>query len=148
MLTFSQLHSNISNESKPRRSILVLIFTLFLTIPGKVNLRNMARYTDRCEKTFQRNFRQSFNFIEFNFKNLSDVIPKTNRKAIAIDASFCAKSGKKTHGLANFWNGIQSRSEKGLEFSTIAHIDVDHRSAYALDTRQTPAKNASALRQG
>jgi hypothetical protein len=38
--------------------------------------------------------------------------------------SFIPKSGKHTHGLDWFYNGSASRSQKGLEISTLAIIDA------------------------
>lgn len=55
-----------------------------------------------------------------------------------MDCSFVDKSGDKTHGLGNFWNGKQGKAEKGLEISTLAVVDVDYNTAYHISTRQTP----------
>lgn len=59
---------------------------------------------------------------------------------LAIDASFIRKSGKRTPGLGSFWNGCTSRSERGLELSCAALIDLQTRQAFTLDVRQTQAK--------
>jgi hypothetical protein len=56
-----------------------------------------------------------------------------------MDASFCAKSGKHTYGLDWFYNGSASRSEKGLEISVIAVVDVAGQRGYTLSVQQTPA---------
>lgn len=69
------------------------------------------------------------------------AIPKTAVKIAAWDCSFVTKSGKKTYGLAQFWNGKQGKAEKGLEISTLAVVDVDYNTAYHVSTRQTPPES-------
>jgi hypothetical protein len=56
-----------------------------------------------------------------------------------MDASFVPKSGKKTYGLDRFWNGTHSRTEKGLEISALAWLDITGNCAYCLSVDQTPA---------
>jgi hypothetical protein len=56
-----------------------------------------------------------------------------------MDCSFIPKSGKVTYGLDWFYNGSQSRTQKGLEISVITVIDVDAHRAYSLSVQQTPA---------
>lgn len=56
-----------------------------------------------------------------------------------MDASFCPKSGKHTYGLDWFYNGSASRTQKGLEISVIAVVDVAQQRAYTLSVQQTPA---------
>lgn len=60
----------------------------------------------------------------------------------AMDCSFIAKSGKATYGLDWFYNGSISRTQKGLEISVIAVIDVDTHRGYSLSVQQTPANLA------
>ncbi len=55
------------------------------------------------------------------------------------DASFIPKSGKKTYGKDNFWNGKEGRNEKGLEISALAVADPERHTAFHLDVEQTPA---------
>jgi hypothetical protein len=61
----------------------------------------------------------------------------------AQDATFIRKSGKQTYGLDKFWNGCTHRSERGLELSAIAILDVARRTAYPLSARQTPPRPSS-----
>lgn len=58
----------------------------------------------------------------------------------AIDCSFIPKAGKETYGLGNFYNGSASKTERGLEISVIAVIDVDSKQGYSLSVRQTADK--------
>ena len=66
------------------------------------------------------------------------MIPPEHEQALVIDASFVPKSGKKTYGLDRFWNGSHGRSEKGLEISTLAWLDITDNCAYGLSVEQTP----------
>jgi len=52
-----------------------------------------------------------------------------------MDASFIAKSGKKTFGLDWFYGGCHSRTERGLEVSVIAVVDRVTKDSYALNAQ-------------
>jgi hypothetical protein len=112
-----------------------------ISLRGKVNYTNLSRYSDLDEKTFRRWFEKKLNFIEFNRIGNKVVIPESAVKIAAWDCSFVTKNGKKTYGLAQFWNGKQGKAEKGLEISTLAVVDVDYNTAYHVSTRQTPAES-------
>ena len=66
------------------------------------------------------------------------AIVNTHFQVSAIDASFVPKSGKATYGLDYFHNGKAGRSERGLEISMIAVVDVDTSIGYTLSVQQTP----------
>ena len=54
---------------------------------------------------------------------VQSVLQKMGNGLIAVmDASFSAKSGKKTFGLDWFYRGCHSRTERGLEVSVIAVV--------------------------
>jgi len=57
------------------------------------------------------------------------------------------KSGKATYGLDWFYNGSASRSEKGLEISVIAVVDVAVHRGYTLSVQQTPTTLRSSQRR-
>ena len=57
-------------------------------------------------------------------------------RILVLDASFVPKSGKKTYGLDHFWNGCQSRREKGLEILGVALVDVDKNTGFTLSVAQ------------
>jgi hypothetical protein len=57
-----------------------------------------------------------------------------------MDCSFITKSGKQTYGVDYFYNGSASKSEKGLEISVIAIVDVDMHQGYTLSVQQSAAK--------
>lgn len=70
---------------------------------------------------------------------MAEAMPASANQVGGMDCSFIAKSGKKTYGLDWFYNGSTSRSEKGLEISVIAIIDVKTHRSYSLSVQQTPA---------
>lgn len=81
--------------------------------------------------------------MRFNAQVIEEVIPSTTTCIGGMDCSFIPKSGKATYGLDWFYNGTQSRTQKGLEISVIAVIDVEARRGYSLSVQQTPASLAS-----
>ena len=105
---------------------------------GKVNYRNISRYCTYSEKAISRNFRKKFSFAEFNRKVIDPILSTGKRLAAALDAVFVPKSGKHTYGKDMFWNGSQSRKEKGLEVSALTIVDVDYKTAYTVEAHQTP----------
>ena len=52
--------------SKPQRKFLVAVFTAILTARGKINFRNLSRYSDVSEETYSRQFAKPFAFVAFN----------------------------------------------------------------------------------
>lgn len=81
--------------------------------------------------------------MHLNAEVIAAAIPSSATCIGGMDCSFIAKSGKATYGLDWFYNGSQSRTQKGLEISVIAVIDVEARRGYSLSVKQTPASLAS-----
>lgn len=77
-----------------------------------------------------------------NAKVIEAAIPSGATCIGAMDCSFIPKSGKATYGLDWFYNGSASRTQKGLEVSVIAVIDVAAHRGYSLSVKQTPANLA------
>lgn len=113
---------------------------VLISFQGRANYTNLSRYSELCEKTYRRWFAKKLDFIEFNRIGNSEIIPASATKVAAMDCSFISKSGKKTYGLGNFYNGKKGEAETGLEISTLAIVDVDFNTAYHVSTRQTPDK--------
>ena len=103
-----------------------------------MNFTNLGRYSAISEKTYRRHHQPSFAFVELNQHTIIQAIPAAAETIAAIDCSFLPKSGKATYGLDWFYNGSASRSEKGLEISVIAVIDVAAHRGYTLSVQQTP----------
>jgi hypothetical protein len=112
-----------------------------MLLRGRANFRNLSRYSGLCEKTYSRQFRKTFDFVEFNRLGISGIIPKLHTRIAAIDCSFINKSGKHTYGLDKFYDSKTDRASKELEISTISIVDVDDNTAYNISTRQTPVIN-------
>ena len=130
--------NQMSGVAKPQRKFMSILLTALTYLPGRVNFRNLDRYTSLNEKTFSRWFRRSFDFVTFNLLSLKDL-PNSGEWVAAIDASFSPKSGRTSYGLDWFWNGSQGQAERGLEISLLALVDVTHNTAYTLSACQTPA---------
>jgi hypothetical protein len=128
----------MSSVAKPQRKFMFILLTALTYLPGRVNFRNLGRYTPLNEKTFSRWFRRPFDFVTFNLLNLKDL-PDNGECVAGIDASFLPKSGRSSYGLDCFWNGSQGQAERGLEISLLALVDVTHNTAYTLSAYQTPA---------
>jgi hypothetical protein len=124
----------MQNISGPQKKFMQEILPCFLSFQGKANFTNLSRYSAYDERTLRRNYLKPFNFSEFNLLLMKSE--SFQPILLAGDASFIPKSGKKTEGLAHFYNGSMNRSEKGLELSVLAIID-EHKEIYALDAAQT-----------
>lgn len=131
---------------KPQRKFLLALFAAIYCLRGRVNFRNLARYSDYSERTFHRQFRQEFNFAEFNRLSIKQAVEPSATLLVAQDATFIPKSGKHSYGLDRFFNGCAHRTEKGLEASTIAMVDVTLRTAFTLSVKQTPARRTQSDR--
>jgi len=141
MIVVDRILSEMSNLSKPQKKFLSILFSTIMMLRGRMNFRNLSRYSNLHEKSFSRNFKKAFDFAEFNDLTISKTIPQTHRKIGAMDASYVPKSGKKSYGIDSFWSGVASRSKKGQEISSLAIIDLDYNTAYSLSVEQTPAKD-------
>ena len=127
--------------SKPQRKFLIALFTAVLTARGKINFRNLSRYSDVSERTYSRQFSKPFEFVAFNRGVIDEGFGRASDRIIVLDASFVSKSGKETYGLDYFWNGCHRRSEKGLEVSGVAIVDVEKNTGFTLSVRQTEPKD-------
>ena len=127
--------------SKPQRKFLIALFTAVLTARGKINFRNLSRYSDMSERTYSRQFSKPFEFVALNRGVIDEGFGRASDRIIVLDASFVSKSGKETYGLDYFWNGCHRRSEKGLEVSGVAIVDVDKNTGFTLSVRQTEPKD-------
>ena len=128
------------NVAQPQVKFMLVLLPLLMCLRGRTNFRNLSRYSDYHEKTFSRWYRRHFDFVEFNRLSLLPLCEAAQTTLIAAtDCSFVSKSGKHTEGLGKFYNGVQGKTEKGLEISTLAVVNVTENTAYNLSTRQTAA---------
>jgi hypothetical protein len=134
----NNLLDKMSGVAKPQKKFLVSLFVTILLMRGKVNFRNLSRYSDLAEKTYARQFGHSFEFADFNERLIAEIVPPHHEKIGAMDCSYLAKSGRKTYGLGFFYDSSHDRAAKGLEISNLAVIDVTHNTAYTVSSWQTP----------
>jgi len=125
------------NICKPQKKFLLTLFTAILTAHGKINFRNLSRFSDISEETYSRQYAKPFDFMGFNREVIDEAFGQDSERILAYDPSFVPKSGKKTFGLDYFWNGCHRRSEKGLEIATLAIVDIEKNTGFTLSTRQT-----------
>lgn len=123
--------------SKSQRRFLHGLFMTLLTVRGKVNFRNLSRYSARSEKTYARQFANPFPFVAFNRQLINAVFGLDSERVLAFDPTFIPKAGHHTFGRNRFWNGLKSRTEKGLEVSALAVVDLTRKQALTLSVQQT-----------
>ena len=136
--TFISLVSSAFNGlslNKWRRDFLIEIFMLYLVIPGRINFTQMSRYSKYCEQRFRNQFKQKFDFMNYNTSLITPVVG--SRTAISFDPSYIEKSGKKTPYMGSFWSGSDQCTKKGLEIAQIALIDIDLNQSFHLEAVQT-----------
>lgn len=94
---------NMKNINACRQRFMVEAVTLFLSIKGRINFRQLERYGKYSEQRYRIQFEKPFDFMAFN----SGLVKQhgSGHYIIALDPSFIAKSGKKTPGIGYFWSG-------------------------------------------
>src|SRR5882762_4742275 len=132
--------SRLKQTKKPQRKFVAHLLGLMLMLPGHATFRNMSRYSPYHERTFARWYDTDLDWVSLHKTALTGVVPSEHEQALVIDASFVPKSGTHTSGLDRFWNGSHSRTEKGLEISTLAWLDLTGNCAYCLSVEQTPPR--------
>ena len=97
-----------------RINLMMLIFSLFLSIKGSITFLQFERFGKFDEQTFCNQFEENFDFLAFN-----KILIKTHfgkDLALAFDPSFISKAGKKTPGVGYFCSGCAGKAKWGLEF--------------------------------
>jgi hypothetical protein len=87
------------------------------------------------QSTYRNNFARPVNFLGINLELVRDNISRD--LILAFDPSFLPKSGKCTDGTGRFWSGCAGKAKKGTEFSGIAAIDLEDKTALHLLAVQT-----------
>lgn len=117
----------------PKTFLFVLV--LFLSVRGRINFLQLARFSNRCESGFRYFFERSFDFLTFNKVVLQKQIH--GKTAIAFDPSYILKAGKKTPGVGYFWSGCAGKTKWGLELCGLAVLDLARKTAFHLFGFQT-----------
>jgi DDE superfamily endonuclease len=130
--------SCLKQTKKPQDKFVTHLLGLLLMLPGHATLRNLSRYSPSHERTFSRWYSRDLDWVALNQAAITEVVPPEHEQALVMAARFVPKSGKHTYGLGRFWNGSHSRTEKGLELSALAWLDITNNCAYGLSVEQTP----------
>jgi hypothetical protein len=133
----------LSNINQWREDFLIETFILFLSIRGRINFLQLARYGIHKEQRYRQQFEKPFDFLAFN-KELT-LSHGSGRYAIAYDPSYISKSGKKTPGVGWYWSGCANRAKWGLEIGGLAAIDIDNHTAFHLEAVQTINSDEQSL---
>ncbi len=133
-LIFSMI-DKLPNINRWRKAFLSEIFILFLSIRGRINFLQLARYGKYKEQRYRQQFEKRFDFLTFN-KELT-LSQGSGRYAIAFDPGYVSKSGKKTPGVGWYWSGCAGKAKWGLEIGGLAAIDIDNHTAFHLEAVQT-----------
>ena len=128
----------MSSISTPQRKFLTTLLTTIQLLRGKMTFRNLSRYSDLHEKTYSRQFQKRFDFTLYKHHALTTLLSAHTTKIAAIDCTVTSKSGKRTYGLDLFYDASYNGPKRCLEFSELAVVDVDYRTAYHLSMEQTP----------
>jgi len=139
----SSMIDKMPNINQWRRTFLLEILILFLSIRGRINFLQLARYGKYKEQRYRQQFEKRFDFLTFN-KELT-LSQGSGRYAIAFDPSYVAKSGKETPGVGWYWSGCASKAKWGLEIGGLAAIDIDNHTAFHLEAVQTLVSDDQSL---
>jgi len=131
----SSMIDKLSNINQWRRSFLIETLILFMSIKGRINFLQLARYGKHKEQRYRQQFEKPFDFLSFN-KEFT-LSQGSGHYAIAFDPSYVSKSGKKTPGVGWYWSGCANRAKWGLEIGGLAAIDIDNHTAFHLEAIQT-----------
>lgn len=133
----------LKSSAKVRKNFktaVIITLILYMVIPRKINFKQMGRYPQSSEQRFRQSFEREFDWLGFNTSLMWRRFGHESRKAIAIDASYISKAGKKTPYIGKFWSGCASSMKRGLEILGIGIVDVDAHDCMMLRAGQTPDK--------
>ncbi|MEQ9442884.1 MAG: hypothetical protein RIG62_27850 [Cyclobacteriaceae bacterium] len=121
----------------PKRSRIFFshLLRLLLSLRGRFNFVNLARYGIFNEATYRYHFAKAFDFMTFNQHLIAGHCSAD--RMIAFDPSYMPKSGKRTAGLGYFWSGCAQRVKKGLELAGFSCIDLTYWTGLHLYAQQT-----------
>ena len=116
-----------------QRQFLRELFKAVLSLRGRVNFTNMARFSFFHEQTFRRHFRKAFRWVWFNL-TVFRLRRHPEEPIIGVfDCSFLPKSGTKTWGIDRFFSSLAGRSKKGLSAEVLGIVATGSRRAFGVD---------------
>jgi hypothetical protein len=137
-------YGRLNPLKESREKFIINVLTCFMSIKGRINFLQMARFTNKCEQYFRINFENKFNFQHFNLSMIKDRVTQC---IVAFDPSYIKKSGKKTFGLGMYWSGCAKRAKWGLDICGFAAVDLPNNTAFHLNAIQTPPSKGLNLLQ-
>ena len=121
-----------------QRCFLRELFKVVLSLRGRVNFTNLARFSQLHEQTFRRHFERAFQWVWFNLIAFRLRHHPEEPVIGVFDCSFLPKSGTETWGLDRFFSSLAGKSKKGLEVSVLGLVATESRRAFGVDATQTP----------
>ena len=115
------------------------MLTTIFVVCGKVNYRNLSRYSDLSERTYRRHFQQGIGLEGVNQCLIESLRGSGSSQIAVVDCTFIEKSGRHTYGIDWFYNGKTQRAERGLEWSVVAVVDLEQNTGYSVSAQQTEA---------
>ena len=120
---------NQLNISKPQKKFLMTLFTTILIARGKINFRNLSRYSHLCERTYTRQFDNPFRFMDINrWQDLSRFTYHHTQDGIALYSLVlnhqCFKRNVKVVVLVNEKIKETKKKNYALLFSTDKDLDA------------------------
>ena len=106
---------------KSFKTAFIQLMILYMVLPRKINFTQMGRYSDSSEQRFRQLFEREFDWMQFNHFLIRQRFGESVRKAIAIDASYISKSGKKTPLYRQVLVGMRFYNETGTGDSRYRH---------------------------
>jgi putative transposase len=146
MTILPMLLALLSIPATQQRFLLALL-PLWQAILGRLNARNFSRYSGWNERTLRRWFAKPLPWAALQWGLLMLLVSLGTldpRFILALDASFVPKSGQTTAGVGHFWNGSQSRSERGLELSCLALMSWVGHHVFPVSVRQPQPREGKA----
>jgi hypothetical protein len=102
----------LSAISKPRRKLVAARLGTILVPRKRVNYSNLTRYGSYSERTYVRQIKSLFPWLEYQAKMIQSTLPTTHELITGEDASFVPKGGQKTYAT------LASEIGPGIEIYT------------------------------
>jgi hypothetical protein len=121
---------------KVRRRIFVHLLPLFLSMPRRINFKQMTFYGQYNEGTYHNWFKSHLDVKSFNVAMINEH--GSGDHFVIFDPSYLPKSGNKTPQLGWYWSGCAGMVKRGLEIGGFAVADLTNHTAFHLEASLTP----------
>ncbi len=130
------------NLRTTQTAFLQLLCTVILAIPSRINYANLERFSHLNEKTFRNWFEKPLDWILVTSSLVQTL--QTNQRMgkrliLGVDCTNLRKAGKRTPGLAKFWDSKLGKAIPSLELSCCTLIDLEYRQPVPVHALQTPS---------